>query len=499
MKKITITFILLGIYFFANAQKEDYNWVLGNASSNKNLIQFSESSYSIDTFYSTAWYIHITNSSISDSLGNFLFYTNGTNIYNLQGIINNGDSINIGYLNEFYGYDGFYTLTNALLFLPSFEKNYFLFHLRGDSVNTGNPQIDNDGAVENLLYSKIEFNENSEPFVSNKNTILVNDTLVNCGVSACKHGNGRDWWLIVGEAYNNCYYTILMTPDSVFQVSRNCLGVKNHWIDGGQSLFSLDGSKYIRGSSVDGVEIFDFDRCSGLLSNPKHIPRSMLEVSVNNGFIGSVSVSPNNRFLYVISDAKIRQFDLEASDLVASQIIIHNRDTADLQNYVFVTSQIAPNGEIIVSNSDQPKFHIIHNPDELGAACNFERSIPLLTNGSFGLPNFPNFRLGPLTGSACDTLGVGIQEIKESFGFLVKPNPASTYVEIDYGNFPWQSSSQASLHIYNLLGELVYSQNLPQYSGKRILDIQNFASGVYVLQINDNGNLVGTEKLVVYR
>jgi len=204
---------------------------------------------------------------------------------------------------------------------------------------------------------------------------------------------------------------LLYTPDTIVQVHKQCLGVKSEFIDGGQSLFSPDGTLFIRGSTIDGVEIFDFDRCSGLLSNPRHIPIGVIEVSPTNQFIGSVAISPNNKYLYVISDAKIRQFDLESSDLVNSELLIHDRDTAALQNYVFVTSQLAPNGEIIISNSGAPKLHIIHNPDEQGTACDLEINFPLLQAGSYGLPNFPNYRLGALTGSACDTLNVGIKEL----------------------------------------------------------------------------------------
>jgi len=189
-----------------------------------NIVQ--NSSFTLGSYHSDAWFLHITNACISDSSGELEIYTNGTNIYNSDSIIENGDSINKGYLNEFYNYDGFYTLLNGVLFLPSLKSsnNYDLFHLRGDSIVSGNPQIDNSGAVENLLRSTIQSNENGFQVIE-KDYLLLEDTLVNCGVSACRHGNGRDWFIVVGEAYNNCYNVFLYSPDSIKLTSRQCLGI----------------------------------------------------------------------------------------------------------------------------------------------------------------------------------------------------------------------------------------------------------------------------------
>jgi len=325
----------------------------------------------------------------------------------------------------------------------------------------------------------------------------VSDTLTDHGITACRHGNGRDWWLMASEGGNNCYYTLLYNPDTIQVVERQCIGVKSQYLDGGQSLFSPDGSMFIRGSIIDGVEIFDFDRCSGLLSNARQIPLSVLQLGSTNIVNGTVAVSPNSKYLYMFSSARILQFDLESNELLASQILIHNSDTAVVQNYGFATAQIAPNGEIFISGSSQPKIHIIHNPNEQGTACNLEVSIPLPKGGSFGLPNFPNYRLGALTGSPCDTLGVGIRELGTQIELLVYPNPAHNYVEVDYGFFPWQSKSEASLSVKNMLGEEVLFLKLPQYSAKQILNIKELASGVYFINLMDGGVVVGSEKLLI--
>jgi hypothetical protein len=70
--------------------------------------------------------------------------------------------------------------------------------------------------------------------------------------------------------------------------------------------------------------------------------------------------------------------------------------------------QLAPDGRIyIVNGHNNFVLHVIDRPNEYGKACRPRQNgfrLPTLTNR--GTPNFPNFRLGPIDGSECDTLGI---------------------------------------------------------------------------------------------
>jgi hypothetical protein len=510
-KKIVFCVLVSFMALTSYSQKEDYNWLLGDFnvqdSLYKNKFMFNDFGLStIDTIKSDANF-YITNSSISDSLGNLLFYTNGRKIYNAQHqVIENGDSLNFtpwGWnLGQSFNH---YSANQGVLILqkPNTNNEWFMFHLRKDTL----PFIEfpNDWSIiKGLMFSKIVISDSNDLKVVSKNIELIGDTMFSGNLTACKHGNGRDWWIFASEGKSNCIYQLLLSPSGIQIFDTICEGlIGSLYGDVGEGVFSPNGELYIKGSALNGIDIFDFDRCSGNLLHIESISRiNLFDTLVDPYFYfrGAVCISPNSRYLYTTTADSSFRFDLNATNVASTKQFFKNIPFDSLSIYTLSSMQLGPDGRIYFPNSITRKYHVMNNPDaEDIALIDLQVNLPLLKNGSRDFPNFPNYRLGPLTGSACDTLGVGIQEIKESFGFLVKPNPASTYVEIDYGNFPWQSSSQASLHIYNLLGELVYTQNLPQYSGKRILDIQNFASGVYVLQINDNGNVVGTEKLVVYR
>src|SRR5690606_3243059 len=108
-------------------------------------------------------------------------------------------------------------------------------------------------------------------------------------------------------------------------------------------------------------------------------------------------------------------------------------------------------------------YHIIHNPNEQGDACNFELfGFYMITYISRGLPTFPYYRLGPLDGSPCDTLGINnlpiadfrIDSAADTFGFhfvdLSYYNPTAWHWDFGDGA---QSTEQHPSHTYALPGE----------------------------------------------
>ena len=66
---------------------------------------------------------------------------------------------------------------------------------------------------------------------------------------------------------------------------------------------------------------------------------------------------------------------------------------------------------------------------------------------------------------------------------------------MDYGFTDWNKGA-VSLEITNALGQVVYTQALPMYSGFQRLDVSRFASGMYDIAIKRNAALVAAAKLV---
>jgi hypothetical protein len=177
----------------------------------------------------------------------------------------------------------------------------------------------------------------------------------------------------------------------------------------GQAVFSPDGSKYLTlnyggEAAVDDVWVyfFDFDRCTGLLSGQKEWYYSDFCWS------GGAAISKNSRFAYVSTSERIYQFDLWEEE--PEQTFVQYRDDfVDLYPLAFNTLQLAPDGKIYGAAGTSSTYYldVIDFPDKKGEACQIRQhgiQLPAIYNN--GIPNHPNYRLGPLDGSPCDTLGL---------------------------------------------------------------------------------------------
>lgn len=99
----------------------------------------------------------------------------------------------------------------------------------------------------------------------------------------------------------------------------------------------------------------------------------------------------------------------------------------------------------------------------------------------------------------CETISsdLGVDNVSSSTGTIkVYPNPST-------GMFTIQSSvvgGQMAIEVYNLLGEVVYSQS-DIHNAQFTINLSNQPNGIYLYRIisNDNGNLLGEGKVVLQK
>lgn len=410
MKKQLLLFFLALSYISLYCQKNDYVWIFGYEGGNQSnpndefgnaILDFSPANkptlqvhQEYDMNFST------TCATICDQTGKLQFYTNGEKIYNYHHILmDNGEDINT---NE-NGY-GYQAPQGAIAIpLPDQEKKYALFHFT-DKVFS-----DIGVAGIELYYNEIDMNMNNGlGKVTKKRILMLKDTLTWGKISAIKHANGRDWWVLMGTDHTNKIYEVLLTPDGA--KTSDTLITDTICQDGlGQATFSPDGSKYIRANSVMlgepfRVDVFDFDRCTGQLSNRR---TKFLDYP---GFGVGVAVSADSRYLYVMRTTKAFQYDLTADDIFATETLVAEWDgfiSGAVYGSYFRFSQLGPDGRIYAASSPTFHLHQVNFPNRKGAACDFrQHSINLTVYNDYTIPNFPNYRLGPVDGSSCDTLGI---------------------------------------------------------------------------------------------
>lgn len=349
-----------------------------------------------------------TNASMCDSVGNLLFYTNGIYVANSNHTpMLNGMMLNPGQTANDYSEIG-YILPQSAFALPHPVGNdlYYLFHMdfvySTTMLKTHSPH---------LYYSLVDMKlQNELGKLVQKNKIVLTDTL-NFGKLTCtRHGNGRDWWILVHEFKSKQYYRLLLTPDGIQDMGKGNTSFSIPTEGLGQGCFSPDGNYFARINSYsfnDGpiVDIYQFDRCSGYLFN--HVQINLEEEYPNTA---GLAISPNSRFLYVSSFLNVYQFDLWADDIAASKVKVAEYDGFMDGNIatLFYLSQLASDGKIYINSISSPRYlHVINQPNLPYPECDLQQhGVHLPTRNSSSLPNFPNYRLGPWDGSPCDSLGI---------------------------------------------------------------------------------------------
>ncbi|MFN8298618.1 MAG: T9SS type A sorting domain-containing protein [Chitinophagales bacterium] len=485
-------------------QKQDYIWLSGydskvgfDSSTNTlygiSVMDFNDTPQNI-YYDSIQMNFDRTNVSYCDGSGNLLFYTNGIYIANsLDEKIENSDSLNWGGIIYLvnpgiykYGYRTFQGI--VALEDPGVSNQYYIINTVIDTTAAG--PLD----IKKVVYHKLSLNANGGlGRVLDRNQTIIDGEL-SMEMAVIRHANGRDWWIIVRQQNTNCYKRILLSATGITAIQPDiCLGQVFPNYDVGSFAVSPDGARVAHYCPRNGVQIFDFDRCEGLLTNVLHIATPGLFDS--SYYFGGLCFSPSGRFLYLGATAYVFQYDTWAIDVAGSvdTVAVYDGAMNPFGSY-FITMQMGPDGKIYEScGNAENVYHIIERPDEKGDSCLFIQHGIHLPTYSCGVPNFPNYRLGALAGSPCDTLThIGAPTLSD-LQIKLYPNPASEYVVIDYGTIDW-GKGKADLQLTNWLGQLVYEQPLPMYSGFQKVAVAGFASGDYTVTISQGKQVVAKGK-----
>ena len=490
MNLIRPLFLIIAFSIIAcgvNAQKRGNVWCFGDSAgidfSNLGLPQVFSSS--LDTRGSCA--------SIADTSGQLLFYaetngnlsSNSTQVYSSIGQkMQNGDSI----LGQLWYHE--------LLILP-FPGNDSLYYLFSIGVSS----------VYGLKYCVIDMKANGGlGEVIQKNIQLQSLPMVDC-LTAVKHGNGRDWWLIFRRWNpftldpNNEFHTYLISPMGITDYNVHMIGV-THRSNQGELTFSPNGQKLLKTTGLDLLELFDFDRCNGILSNSNVIHPAGNNMNYN--LTWSSAFSPNGNVLYVSTSKDtnhVYQLDLTAANIYGTRI---NLDTFYVPPVQPGSLKLAPDGKIYLScayydgisfnypynsteyNTTNMYLSVINYPDSLGTACGYN-PFSFYLGGKrtyYGLPNNPDYDLPALAGSPCDTL-VSQNELAGAVavGSLhVYYHPAWEKAFINASNL---KGKIGMLLVYDMQGKVVHSEPLRIQNGyyTRDLSMIGKAFGVYLVVV----------------
>lgn len=334
-----------------------------------------------------------------------------------------------------------------------------------------------------------------------KNNIVLTDTTSIGDMMAVRHGNGRDWWLIKPGLFTNVYYIGLVSPTGISPMQRvEIPGLTPKEQTYSSSFFSQDGNTFVHCTDFVNfwIQKMEFDRCTGQFFNPIEYDMNPL---IRTGNLCHWVVSPDATKCYFIrlnyNDSTYLNGTYQYDFL--SDSLYYVSDRAGL-------AYLSPNFKEImiekrIGNELSSNYGAIKKPNVLGEACNYVPIIyPLLNFGIFvSTPNFANFRLGPVDGSICDSLGINnpvavekIWEEQENKFAQVFPNPFVTELNLHLQTAP---QKPLLLQVHNTVGQLLWQSRITQQTTQ--IPIAQWSKGLYLLRVVDeNGRVRFVEKVV---
>ncbi len=493
-KNLLIVFVNIILTGASFAQGISNRWVLGYQSLpyGKTVFIFDNDSLRIDSIACKMNFFE-TNANISSNKDSFLFSTNGIWILNsANDTMQNGSGLAPSLFTSIWHSYGS-TISQAALIIPFPEdtNKYYLFHETGyfDTAFNFFPP-------HQLLLTTIDMSlDGGKGAVTQKNIPIYYDSLLFGKLTACKHANGRDWWVIAHRKHSDLFNKFLVTPQGVLGPYSQNIG--NVIFEGaiGQAVFSPDGKHYAYYSMDDGIEIFDFDRCSGDFYHHTHI--SNLD---SVGFAAGVAFSPNSEYLYVSSYQNVYQYNVLDPNIASTIDTVAVYDGFISTTYTeFYLAQLAPDGKIyICTPRGTERFHVINYPDSDGASCGFvQHGILLHEYNSGSIPNHPNYFLGADSGSVCDTLMLGTSNLlseKRKLTINLYPNPSKDKLIVSYQPF----DKPQTLEVVDISGKTILKSNVPQWSQYQSLDISKLFEGIYLCRLVCRDKMV-SGKFVISR
>jgi hypothetical protein len=417
-----------------------------------------------------------------DHEGEIIFYTNGCHIYDGEHeIVPGGENLNPGEIHDMvcdeYGYIA--PLGASIVHFRTHPHLYFLIHVGVQNT------IAHSVSYGPLYLTRLEYDTESGTInVLSKNEILI-ETEVD-PYELVRHANGNDWWLLSNQFGTSTYHKILLSPEGPSIHEMQDVGYEFpfppcRWQ---RSLTaSPSGERLVRYNSKCGAQFLTFDRCSGMLSEAGF---SSLEFNVMGG--GGTAFSEDSEYVYFSRWYQIMKVPFASPpDTLRTSF----RPPAGVGGS-FVHIFRDPHGRMYIApQASEPYLHLIPPGDsDPDTAMVSLEGLQLPRRIQRTIPHYPNYELGALEESPCDTLLSNVlDQIPPIEHVYLYPNPAKDMITLEM-----DLSGQKEVVILNALGEVLTQSTT---SAQRLgIQLGHYAHGLYFVQVFKAGRPIGTGKFI---
>ena len=492
--RVFFLFIFLLISAHVSAQFTDRYWAFGDSAG----IDFKNLSNPQPA--SSILRVRGTCASICDSAGDLLFYCGSPNWIewlNPAGLAKFGTIVNKNHSTMQNGDTLVGVLWYQEMAIVPYPGNSNLFYVFSAGVT----------AYRGFYYSVVDLSFNGGlGKVIQKNVQLRNDTITDC-VAVVRHGNGRDWWVLVRSWKNiptNDITAYLVSPAGVTAMPTQYIGPNVSNAGFYRLKFNKQGNHLYNVCPIGGVERYDFDRCTGVLSN--RVVYAVPNVSISGYWDFEISLDETKMYAVrnmlgpLLDKTKLFQYDLDTATFLSGSKLMASYTDPDRGGAL----KMGPDGKIYfsiyyvdsdtcfdylycptTSNLTNTTLSVINYPDSTYPACDYQDFSFYLGGHKayYGLPNNPNYELGTWVGSPCDTLTAGIPELferKDQLKLYYDKSWQTVFINAE------QLKGQiAIIQFYDINGQLI-DQIRTDVDGGFFTYSSSFASqpdGVYIVRL----------------
>jgi uncharacterized protein (TIGR02145 family) len=309
--------------------------------------------------------------SVSDSLGNLLFYSDGTYVFNkIHEVMPDGNTLDADGEQAVFGFRK-----------PGSDHIYYLFTMDALTTSMGLRYV----IIDMTMNGGLGGLQNGWIPISIPGGEETMDAL-----TGIRHSNNKDVWIVARQqdtSYN--YLSYLVTSEGLDTIPVESL-----------SLFQSPSviSSYIRliRISPDGTKLIAnygncFEYCQFNPTTGQITPYFYFNSAGIGGGGGGAEFSVDSRYLYVQANGdptrNIYQYDATKTDsatFMQSEVLISSA------LYASSAIMMAPDGKIYITKELKDSLCVIHNPSEPGFSCNFENNAVFLEGMLcwYGLPQF---------------------------------------------------------------------------------------------------------------
>ena len=437
---------------FIFSQGEWNNWCFGQHAG----LNFNSGSPVPLTTVSPLLNSEFSTITVSDSLGNLLFYAENNAWYQGEYVYNrnnnwtpNGNLCNNNYHDNPQPLFAVQSLTD--------DSTYYIFSVIDAYPPTTSPK--------GLVYSifNLRLDGGLGDIVPGQKSVPINSGIhVRSVLNGTRHHNNKDAWIIVHNlTHSNSYLSYLVNSfgiDTIPVVSPSLISLMDSINEILNTIkISPDGTKLICLGDTD-AEFCNFNSSTGVIT---HLFKLKCPDPKGDWYEEEdAEFSIDNKYLYITEGANngdssmLYQFDATKTDSLGfdqSKILIKTEYSS--YGHHFSRLQRGPDNKIYCSTEVQiDSISVINNPSLHGLACNFQRNAFCLLPGNLAWMGFPQFlQRYYVYIHHSDTLCAG-----RSIGFSSSIWPPADSIKWNFGDLASGSSNFSTLanpqHVFSNAG-----------------------------------------------